>query len=653
MPYTFRNSILPIILIIFLLIAKVKAQPTIIPELKRKALQLELKKNFEQDTSYINTLHQLARGYYSLNVDSMRFFANKALLLARKSGYQKGEAESLKQLASSYRLTNDIVPMLNYYQEALAIAEEIKDSLLIAKIITNIGFYYSSMERYDEALANIKRAYFLTLPTKNKAEIADIMSDVGDMYFFRKNYDSALYFNRKAMKIATEINDRYIIAFVSSGIGKIFYALNNYSEALKYFIPPHDYYVETNDRLGQIHTSILMGKCYQKLKENELAIHFAKTALDSAKSENLKREIMDAANILACAYENKSDIKNAFSYYKLFKTYADSVFNEETRKKTYEIEARYAYERKEEMFKADQEKKDLITNHQLRIQKEKISLAIFSTIILCIVAIFLFISRANKHKLNLLLNEKNKKISKQKEEIEEQAKALAINNNFKDKLFSIVSHDLRSPLNSLSSVLTLLQLKKLPPEDIEKLISRLRIDVSNTTELVNTLLSWAHNQMKGFSLSPENIDFNETVDKIISLFNTQTKEKQLTLTSLVPPHTFVFADTNMVQIIVRNLISNAIKFCKLGDSIAIQCKTTGDFLEICVFDTGIGIKEEVLKKILNNESVTTFGTQSEKGSGLGLLLCKEFIEKNGGKFWIESNVGEGSYFYFTLPNYKV
>jgi signal transduction histidine kinase len=159
--------------------------------------------------------------------------------------------------------------------------------------------------------------------------------------------------------------------------------------------------------------------------------------------------------------------------------------------------------------------------------------------------------------------------------------------------------------------------------------------------------------MKGFEVRPTNIYINEIITNIFELFITRTTEKQLLLTSLVSPDTMVYADTNMVQIIIRNLVSNAIKFCNEGDSISVDAKIKGEKIEFCVFDTGIGIEKDVLQKILNQESVTTYGTQREKGTGLGLLLCKEFIEKNGGNFWVESEVGKGSYFFFTLPNASV
>ncbi len=644
-----RYCVLLTTIVLLFLNSFLYSQPTLIPELQKKSILLQKHKDFEKDTAYINTLYMLAKGFYWLNVESMRFYATKALDLSKKSNYLKGQAESLKQLASSYRLTNDLVPMLQNYQDALTIAEKIKDSSLISRISRNIGDYYISMGRYNEALLILQKANLLVIGNDNKVEIAALISDMGDLYYSCKRYDSAMYYHKKAMQIAIETKDRYTMAFISSGIGKVYFAQGNYREALNYFVPPRKYYIETKDKLGKIHTAILIGKCYQKLNKNDSAIYFAKPALDSAKNEKLKGEIMDASEILMYSYENKNEINEAYKYSKLFNSYSDSVFNEETRKKTFELEAKNIYDRKEDIIKATREKSDLIINHKLRIQRVKIWIGVFLSVAMCIVAVVLYFNNVNKNRLNILLKEKNKEINRQKAEIELQAKELSINNSFKDKLFSIVSHDLRSPLNSLTGVLTLLQLKKLPQETIEKMLTGLLRDVNNTTELVNTLFSWANNQMKGFEVRPENIKINEIITNIFELLITRTTEKQLIISSLVSPDTLVYADNNMVQIIIRNLVSNAIKFCNPGDSISIDAKIKGEKVEFCVFDTGIGIKEDVLQKILNQESVTTFGTQREKGTGLGLLLCKEFIEKNAGDFWVESEIGKGSYFYFTLP----
>ncbi|MFP5042274.1 ATP-binding protein [Parasediminibacterium sp. JCM 36343] len=605
---------------------------------------------YQKDTVYITTLCLLSKGYYSLDADSMRYFARTALSLSQQSGYLKGQAESLRLIASSYRLTSDMVQMFNYYQQSLSIAEKIKDKRLIAKVNSNLGIYYSSTAKYDEALLYTRKAYQTYVSMGSKPDMAGSLSDLGDDYFYKKQYDSALYYNQLGFQLAVSINNPYIIAFINSSIGNIHFANGRYQEALLHFTPSYHYYISTKDKLGKINTSVFIGQCYLKLNRNDSAIFYASQALEAAQSIKLKREPMDASEILAGAYQNKKDIAHAFTYFKLFKTYSDSVFNEDTRKKTYELETKYAYEKKERARQEEQERKDFIAQNELQNARQKTLLAALSAILACLAAVVLYISRANKQKSNLLLNEKNQKISKQKEELEKQAKALEVNNHFKDKLFSIVSHDLRSPLNSLKGVLNLWQRKKIQEAQLETLVAGLTKQVNNASDLVATLFNWANSQMNGLVVTPANINILETSKSTFALLQEQANEKQLDLQLAIPEALEVYADPNMVQIIFRNLVSNAIKFCNKGNTIQIEAvKANAHTIEIRIKDTGTGINEDVLKKIQNHESITTNGTSQEKGTGLGLLLCKEFVEKNGGQFWVTSEVGKGSIFYFTLP----
>jgi len=216
-------------------------------------------------------------------------------------------------------------------------------------------------------------------------------------------------------------------------------------------------------------------------------------------------------------------------------------------------------------------------------------------------------------------------------------------------MYACIAHDLKVPLHSLKEMLSLLKGGHLNDAQLNTTMEELRRDVDNSAELVSNLLSWAASQMNGRMISPAALPVNQLVNDIIWHFGKQVSDKKLGFSNELPPGLLAWADSTMTQIILRNLVSNAIKFCNPGDTIVIQGKTINDLVEICIADSGIGIEQGVLKKINSKESVTTSGTINEKGTGLGLLPCGEFAEANQGRLRVESEPGKGNWFYLTLP----
>ena len=356
----------------------------------------------------------------------------------------------------------------------------------------------------------------------------------------------------------------------------------------------------------------------------------------------VEESIKDVAKVLADIYNGKGDTHNALKYFKLYKELSDSLLNEGMLKKTAKLEARYEYEKKETQLKLEQEKKDAVHQHIVRIKELQISIAILLILFLSVLTFVLFRSRAVKHKTNQTLQANNEKI-------ENQAILLMINNQEKDKLFSIIAHDLKVPLYSLKNMLALLKRDSLSEEDLDIIMEELRRDADYSAELVSNLLFWAGSQMKGRVVSPVALPLHRMVDDNIRLFTQQASSKKIGLKNELHPALLAWADKTMIEVLLRNLVNNAIKFCGPGDTITIEGKTMNGTVEICVADTGIGIEKDILKKITSKESITTFGTDNEKGTGLGLLLCRDFAEANQGLFRVESEPGKGSRFYFTLP----
>ena len=225
-------------------------------------------------------------------------------------------------------------------------------------------------------------------------------------------------------------------------------------------------------------------------------------------------------------------------------------------------------------------------------------------------------------------------------------------NYTKDKLFSIIAHDLRSPFNNILGFSELLIENGSDFEFEESLtfLNYINSSANSTLILLDNLLSWAKSQSGQISFKPEKIIFSDVILDIIRLEKPQAKAKEISLNYFSADEIEIIADENMLKTVLRNLISNAIKFTKSGGHISVFAILKQDHVEITISDDGIGMNKEKLKGLFNiSSNTTTVGTANEKGSGLGLVLCKEFVEKHKGEIWVESKEGKGSDFKFTLP----
>ncbi|MBK8944024.1 MAG: PAS domain S-box protein [Ignavibacteriae bacterium] len=226
-------------------------------------------------------------------------------------------------------------------------------------------------------------------------------------------------------------------------------------------------------------------------------------------------------------------------------------------------------------------------------------------------------------------------------------------NASKDKFFSIISHDLRSPLTSIIGFAEVMieDLETLSKEEIKEFTNSIYKSSKNVQNLLENLLQWSRIQTGRIEFNPINFEINNLINDVIALYQVNAARKKITLVNLLEKQYKVNADKFMIDTVLRNLVSNAIKFTPQGGTIKINVeKLDENNLTISIIDSGVGIKEEIIEKLFKIDShITTKGTDKEKGTGLGLILCKEFVEKHQGKIWVESKFEEGSEFKFTLP----
>ncbi|HKP31084.1 MAG TPA: HAMP domain-containing sensor histidine kinase, partial [Chitinophagaceae bacterium] len=252
------------------------------------------------------------------------------------------------------------------------------------------------------------------------------------------------------------------------------------------------------------------------------------------------------------------------------------------------------------------------------------------------------------HRINLEIEKQKGVIADKAALLEEQTIQLAELNSLKNKLFSVISHDLKTPMYALRNLFQNMRDHDLPPQEIKDLLPDVVNELNYTTGLMENLLQWARSQMQSNSVHPQELDIQKLSTEVSQLLKIQADAKQIHINLKVNKQIVAFADKDMINLVLRNLVANAIKFTPENGEIRIQAKKTEANIEVSVIDNGVGISKENIQKLFN-EYYTSKGTANESGTGLGLMLCKEFLTRNGGQMKIESEEGKGSVFSFTLP----
>jgi two-component system, sensor histidine kinase and response regulator len=270
---------------------------------------------------------------------------------------------------------------------------------------------------------------------------------------------------------------------------------------------------------------------------------------------------------------------------------------------------------------------------------------------LAIIYIFygLYLIKSENANYNTALQQTNFEIQKQSNQLQQQATELDQLNSLKNKLFSVISHDLKAPMYALRNLFENMHSQDMPADEIKSMIPEVKQDLNYTVGLMENLLNWAKSQMESHSTKPHATNLQELIDDVVHVLHRQAEAKSIRIENKANEAVHAWADADMIHLVLRNLISNAIKFSPPGSQITVGASELAAFTEVYVQDSGKGMSQNEIRKINAQEFYTTNGTAHEQGTGLGLMLCKEFLAKNDGHLRIESEPGRGSVFSFTLP----
>lgn len=585
----------------------------------------------------VKVLNELVKEYRNIEPAKGLEYGHIGLKIAKELKDKSDEAKITNEIGVSYRKLSIYDKALMYHQKALKIFEEIDDTMGIAFSYANIGNVYRELGDFNRALDFNLKSLKLKKILGDKNQIAYSLTSVGTIYKDTKQYDKALIYYNKALKIYRGINDKIHVADLLNLIGLVNVKSNNFNTALNYYLKSQKLYKNNKQDNNLAVISYNIAQFYSKQKYYDKAIVYLKKSIKISKKVGNKKLLMMCYEDLSELFYKKSEFRKAYESHLLFTKIKDNIFNKEKKRNITELEIKYKVKQKEKEIEVQ----------KLIIDKKNTLLLIYlisgiTTLIIVFIILFLY---HLKRKSNKLLTENNLKITRQKDELAEL-------NATKNKFFSIIAHDLKNPFNALLGFTNLLkdEYSELDDNDRKKYIEQINNSSKTVFNLLQNLLQWSRTQINTIDFKKEKIDLYNVTNKNIELLQTNAENKNIILQSNITPNTFVYADINMTTTIIRNLISNAIKFTKEGGKVIINYKVFNGFVQVNVKDTGVGINNENINKLFKIDSVyKTVGTQKEQGTGLGLIICKEFVEKNGGKIWVESKEDEGSTFMFTLP----
>ncbi|MEA2078080.1 MAG: tetratricopeptide repeat protein [Candidatus Marinimicrobia bacterium] len=567
-------------------------------------------------------------------------YYNEALVYARK-------AENHRTMAIIYSQLSNIFRMNGIYQRAIEFIYKSKEHYKIAGfhegvawVSYSIGRIYTTMSLYKEAqkeyIESLEQYRMLPESVSSLNGEAICLNELGLTYLELGNADYARQYNLQAQKIYSSINSEIGMSNTLKYLARIEHSFGNYEEALKNLEKSRKIKKKINDVLGFPGVYDLYGEILIDQKNYRAAIDSLNVGLKYATQNTQKNSIMSMNKKLAEIYAEIGEFEKAYTYRTTQFAIVDSIHQSKVTRELTQLEALYDLEIRETKIRELEREKQINTiNLEREIAVKNLLLIILAmTIVFSFFFIKLFFS-------NRQANETLQKNQKQLQEL----------NATKDKFTSIIAHDLKSPFNTILGFSSLLERysEKKDFEKIKEFSGHLHQVSTQTYKLLENLLEWSQSQTGKITFTPKALDIRIPIKNAVDLMAPAAKRKQIEIISDVST-IVVLVDENMLHTILQNLLSNAIKYSHPGGKIFIKAEEKSGTLKLKIKDEGVGMGTDTIQKLFHiDETVSLPGTEGERGTGLGLILSKEFIERHRGEISVESEKDKGSCFIVELP----
>ena len=575
----------------------------------------------------------------------------KAVKIAREINDELTLANIYNGLGNVYFEISSYDETLKYYLDALEIYQKADNLEGISMMYNNLGIVYQSLKDNDKALEYYQKTLEMDIESDYIYGQATAYNNIGTAYDEKGDKEKALEYYNKSLKITKELEDPEGIAMAFNNIGLIYLDLGNYEKAYTNLKESAELSKDLNDTYSLANTYNNLGKLFLRQKQYNRSQNNLNLAIKLSKQIKTKEWLVESYDLYYQLYSELNDYKKALEYYKLYSEMNDSIFTDKSSNRITEMKIKYEtdnLETENKLLKKDNQIHLLELNRQKNIKNYSIA---FSILILAL-AVLIFSQFRLKKKTNNLLRSKNDQLRDTNKKLTISEYNLKELNATKDKFFSIIAHDLKNPFQSLLGFSETLynQIDELSKDEISEYIKIIFESSQNLFNLLGNLLQWSKSQLGSIKLSPRPINLYDSIDDVLSLLGISAQKKNVKIESSIEKDAVVFADKHVVSTILRNLISNALKFTNQGGEIKISSVVSNNKITVSIEDNGKGISEENLEKLFRiDQGYSTKGTENESGTGLGLILCKDLISQSNGEIFVESTLGKGSNFQFVLP----
>ena len=603
--------------------------------------------------------NQIGNVYKKLNkLDLALEHYLRALKIQQEAGNQNEVASTLNNIGIIYDEINSYPKALEIYSKSLEIKRNTGNPKEIAYALHIIGNTYLKLEKYTEALDYFNEALKIRVQINDKINTASTLKSIGNASLGIKDYNRAFDSFNDAIKLREEIGDIKGVSDVLNDIGNFYFQTGNYTKAKEYFLRIIDVTKKTGDKYTEALCRRKLGIIQIAEKNLSEGLNNINKSLEIGESIGNLELIKNAYFELYNYFNQINDKSNALNNYINYTQIKDSIAQRFNAQRLIEIQMNYELEKSQsriseienEMTKLTVENK--IRELEIKKQKNVRNFLIVLTLFALLSGGIILVQFLSKRKTNHLLKQKIAEVDLSNKLLTESEENLKILNATKDKFFSIIAHDLRNPFNALHGLTYHLfnNYHEFTEDELKQSIEIIYHSADDLLELLDNLLQWSRTQRGKMQFTPREINLYDIVKKTIALLQINAEKKNISLINDIKKNCIINADYDMIMTIIRNLVSNAIKFSFANGQVRIYADHHEDYTEIGVIDKGVGITPENIKKLFRIDThYSTSGTSEEQGSGLGLILCAEFVEKHSGKIWVESEVNKGSIFKFTIP----
>lgn len=600
------------------------------------------------DTVKVWALNELSREQIYGSPDTSFRLANDALKLAEEIGYKRGEAYSYRVLASISGTNDRYLSYSEYMEKAIKLFIALQDSVGLGNCYITEAIVYDRQMNFDSSIDSYLKAIPIFRNKNMPERVAVCLNNLGFVYYQMDQYEEARESLKEAITINESIDNKTVLINSYSNLGLVLSELGNWTEAESYFekvIQLHKELKENSNPEAFVETLIGRSQIYKM--RNQLKQE--KELLDEAKKYSEQFNYMELRKQtylrLSSYYLRTHNFEQANEMLKDLVVVDDSITQQRRKNEASIIASVINSAKLESDFENAQ---DNIEKQELVIAQQKQTLIAVALVgvLFFVLLVLLILSNRSRRRMNRTLAAHREAIDGKNIELERL-------NQTKDKFFSVVAHDLRSPLNSLFGFSNLLvrHAESMSKEEIQTMGAQLRESVANALKMTENLITWARSQMYEEQTNPEIIDVRTLIDETLKVSTEEAAKKGIVLQHETREQANIYADRNHVLLMLRNIINNAIKYTAPGDKISVTAVEENGQTKITIDDTGVGMPDDVREKLFSLEgAVSREGTSGERGTGLGLLLVKSFVEKNNGSLSVSSIKNKGSQFVVLLPS---